>query len=577
MVRRIFIALALTLCTTCGGPPPAEHVAQRSAILITLDTTRADAFDAFGGAHHVTPVLDGLAAESVCYRFAHSVAPLTLPAHTSMFTGLYPPQHTVRGNGPAMVPEGLTLLAERAAAAGAQTAAFIGGLSLDRAYGIARGFETWTQPKQDPTCTNGLVSSRPASAVVADARAWFAKRDRSRPFFLWVHVFDAHARYEPPRSFLDLAGGDPYLGEIATYDAALGLLIADLRREKVLDEALLVVLADHGEARGDHGEDTHGCQTFESTLHIPFFVRHPDGARKGEHTDEPACSVDVAPTMLEWLRLPPLAAGDCDGVSLLHPVPEGRGSYFEAYSGWARFGWSPLVGWVDREAKFVYSTKPRLFRLVDDPGEEHDVLAQAPREAERGRERVRWIFERGPAKAIRPRLASISSDAIAALGYGENGEFEPEYPDPFTVTDLPPPFECLDEYNEFADAQNLNILGKHAEAASKLERVIAANPRCLDALDEWAASLIELKQWQRAVEVLQDRVRRPPERTSTHQKLVRCYTELGDKEKTREHALRVLDLLIEASERRNDSVQAEHFRKLRADGRANGAVSPTDR
>ncbi len=228
---------------TCGSSEPVDA---RSVVLITLDTTRTDALRAFGGERDVAPHLDALASESVLYVDARTVAPLTLPAHTSMLTGLFPPRHGARGNGPAMVSQDAVTVAERAALAGFQTAGFVGGLTLDRAYGIAQGFEVWSQPAETSHRLLGQVSDRPAESVVLDALSWLKARDRSRPFFLWVHEFDPHAPYAAPREFVEQAAGHAYYAEVARMDAALGDLIGELRKQEFFERGLTCVVADHG-------------------------------------------------------------------------------------------------------------------------------------------------------------------------------------------------------------------------------------------------------------------------------------------------------------------------------------------
>ena len=164
-VRSGGLALLLAVASGCSEP---EAVDSRSVVLVTLDTTRADALLAFGGEREVAPALEALARESICFTNARTVAPLTLPAHASMFTGLYPPRHGVRNNGPASLSSEADTLAEHAARAGFQTAGFVGSLALDRAYGAAQGFDAWTQPAGGDDRVRGQISDRVGSDVIAD-------------------------------------------------------------------------------------------------------------------------------------------------------------------------------------------------------------------------------------------------------------------------------------------------------------------------------------------------------------------------------------------------------------------------
>jgi arylsulfatase A-like enzyme len=552
------IAAASLACSRSGE--------RLSVALITLDTTRRDALGCFGGRPEIAPNLDRLAAESLRYDQARTVAPLTLPAHASMFTGLFPPRHGVRENGPARLSSAATTLAESALAAGYETAGFVGGLTLDRAYGTAQGFEHWTQPPPAPRPEPGIIADRPASAVVADARRWLEGRDRERPFFLWVHVFDAHAPYAPPAGSLERARGDAYLGEVAACDAALGELFGDLERDGLLDRMLLVVVADHGEALGEHGEDTHGLLCYDATIRVPMLVRHPDGWRAGEAADEEVSVADVCPTLLEAMQVQ--VPDGLDGLSLYRRgAPEERGVYFESHVGWARFGWSPIAGWCDAEGKYAHSSSPQFFRVRGDPGETRDEIAALGPGADRYRGRIQAVHSAPRIEADPTELAPVSAeDPVAELGYGDSHDFLPDYPDPLAPTDRPAPHERTGEHRVYLQANAHIEAGQPAEAAAALEPIVAAEPWNRSALDALALALADLRLWRRAIDVLLQRLDLPPERLSTHRLLVRCYTELGDEARARAHTLRSLELMIELHERRGEPEIAERYRELHRQG-----------
>jgi arylsulfatase A-like enzyme len=562
MTRRVAALLLSIVGAACSAEAPVDA---RSVVLITLDTTRCDALDSFGGTRGVAPRLDQLARESVRYVEARTVTPLTLPAHASMFTGLYPPRLGVRANGPAMLPEEAETVAERALARGFQTAAFVGGLSLDRAYGPAQGFQTWTQPADSPTRALGAISDRPANEVVAEALAWLAVRDRARPFFLWVHVFDAHGPYVAPTEYLERADGQPYYAEVAHLDAQLGQLFDALAAESYFERGLLCVVADHGEALGEHGEDTHGQHLWDSTLRVPFFVRYPDRARANEESQEVVSVADVGPTLLEAMGLdvPP----GIDGVSLYKKrAPTGRGTYFESLAGWARFRWSPMCGWIDAQHKYVHSSESWLVAPRSDPGE--TTLLEDRAAVELARASIQRVLA---APRLESRaLAATETRGVAVLGYGDSGEFEPEYPDPLAPTELPSPDARLDEYRAFTAAQTLVQLRRYSEAVPKLEQLLRDNPQSVHALDELAIALVELEDWPRALDVLRRRAELQPDRLSLHRNLVKCYLALGEAEQARRHTLRALELLIEAHERRGEHELATGYRRIYANEVSSG-------
>jgi arylsulfatase A-like enzyme len=528
--------------------------------LITLDTTRLDALGVYGGVPGLTPSLDRLAERSLRYRWARSVAPLTLPAHTSMFTGLYPPRHAVRGNGPSVLSREATTVAERARRAGFQTAGFVACLALDRSYGIAQGFEAWGQPAARTDRQVGQVSDRPARAVVVEAKQWLAARDPSRPFFLWVHLFDPHAPYDPPAPFR--SERTPYHGEVAAMDAAVGDLVAALEQHALLDDVFLAVVADHGEGLGDHGEQTHGTYVWDSTLRVPFFLHYRDGFGAGEVSLETVSVVDVAPTLLEAMELE--VPDDLDGLSLYYQsVPSDRGVYFESYDAWRRFGWSPLVGWADAQGKYVRGGGEQLFDARADPDESADRLAAGDALPARYVEGIGGVLALPALEPAGDRAVSAEILAeMAKLGYGTTHERAPEYPDPLADFGRPDPRERIEQFDTFRRARDLVESGDTARAIELLDEIVAANPYNATALDWLASALIASNQWERAVEVLRSRLVLPPEQIATHRDLVKCFTALGDREQARLHSIRSLHLLVEVHELRGERQQASKYRAL---------------
>ncbi|MCZ6599113.1 MAG: sulfatase, partial [Planctomycetota bacterium] len=400
--RSFLTALLAATASSCGG---GGDCGPRSALLITLDTTRYDALGCTGGPPGVSPNLDALAAEGVLYEQARTVCPLTMPAHASIFTGLYPLRHTVHMNSMLALPSSAHTLAERASQRGFQTAAFIAAVVLADDFGLAQGFERYDQPAPPLVQREEIhYDRRPANEVADDAIAWLAERDPERPFLLWTHFFDPHVPHDPPGEFLRAGKGDPYLGAVAFMDHHIGRILAALDEEGLLDETIVVVVADHGEARGDHGESTHGVLAYDSTIRVPLIVRHPDGWRAGERSDEIVSVVDVFPTLVEALELG--GPGDVDGVSLhRRRAPPDRGVYYESYYGFFSYGWSPLAGWADARGRYLHSSAPEYYALTDEE-ERVDLIAEQD-ELERYRRAIDSI-------AGRSRLTRDANDTAAA-------------------------------------------------------------------------------------------------------------------------------------------------------------------
>jgi arylsulfatase A-like enzyme len=498
---------ALVLVTSCRGKAAEGPL---SGVLITLDTTRADALSCYGRHAGVTPELDELARESLRFEQAQTVAPITLPAHASMLTGLIPPRHSVRDNGLFAVPQSASTLAERAGERGFETAAFVSAAVLSAPWGLSQGFDVYDGLVEGPSRTGQYIDSRVGFETVARAKAWLAKRDRSRPFFLWVHLFDAHAPFQPAPQYLAQVGGRHlYLAEVAQMDAAVGQLVDGLRSSGDLDRSLVVVVGDHGEMLGAHGEETHSILCYQEVLRVPLLVRMPDGARAGTVEPRVVSVADVYPTFVQALGLG--APGDVDGRSLLDAArPAEAGAYFESYAGFLNYGWSPIVGWIAPDGKFLHGTRPELYDLRSDPQEARNLFDPTAPFVARAHEAI-------TALAARPALAPDASSAIGErqreevrrLGYAGAGDPSAVVPTPLTPTGLSDARDSLDELARFYEAMTLGGQGKRAEAIPLMRAVVDENPGNTFALNVLAGVLNEDGAYREALEVLQ---RIPPER-----------------------------------------------------------------
>jgi choline-sulfatase len=213
--RAALVALSLAVLCLAAGCGGGNEVRDPNLVLVTLDTVRADHLGCYGDAEAVTPVLDRLAAEGIRFAQASSPVPLTLPSHTTILTGLLPPHHGLRNNGAGALPGGPATLATLLAGRGYRTGAFVGAFVLDHRFGLARGFEVYDDEiPRDPRAGTSLEAERPGRDVVDRALAWLGRED-ARPFFLWVHLYDAHAPYMPPAAWAARHPGRPYDGEIS--------------------------------------------------------------------------------------------------------------------------------------------------------------------------------------------------------------------------------------------------------------------------------------------------------------------------------------------------------------------------
>ena len=507
--RATLFAAALCAATLCvpalgcreGTSPDADG--RPSAVLITLDTTRADALGCYAGPPGLTPHLDALARESVLYRRAYAVTPLTLPSHTSMLTGLYPIRHTLRTNGESTLPPSAFTLAEAARKGGVQTAAFVSAVVLDDAFGIDQGFDRYDTPKRTLEKTTTEYADRTYSELVAGVRDWLAQRDKTRPFFLWVHVWDAHGPWNPEPEFARRAPGNPYHGDVAQADHTAGLILEALREAGVYDETFLAVVGDHGEAFREHGEVSHGVYCYESTLRVPLLLRYPDGYRAGETSDEVVSVADIRPTLAAALGLRPDTG--LDGRSLYRAgVPADRGVYFESYYGWLIYDWSPVAGWIDAHGKYLHSTQPEFYDIASDPHEGTNLFATRGEDAERYRRAITEIASR-PALdgAEAAELDEEQRARIAALGYGSAGPRSAPLPHPLQDTGLRPPRETAEELQLILRATDLLNAGRGGEAEQLHRQILDRNPNNYYSLEFLATLLMQRKDFAAAAPLLQ--------------------------------------------------------------------------
>jgi arylsulfatase A-like enzyme len=406
-------AIALIACAAAAVFP--WHPRPTSLVIITLDTTRADRLSVYGFNNVPMPGLERLAREGVVFDRATSVAPLTLPAHCSLFTGLFPPAHGVRDNADGALAAEQTTLAEMLRARGFQTAAFVSSVVLDADRGLAQGFDHYSAVSRPaPSTRSAGPPRRPADAVVNDALQWIEAHD-DKPFFAWVHLYDAHRPYEPPEPFRSQYD-DPYLAEIAFADSQIARLLATLEDRKVLDRTIVVAVGDHGESLGEHGERDHGIFVYESSMQVPLIVRVPGLAPRRVGTL--VSLVDIVPMLLDLFQIP--APSHLDGLSLApalrgQAMPE-RELYGESMYP-SRFGWSPLRMVRDTRLKYIDAPRPELYDLEADPFEQHDISSQRPLVVAGMRARLDAIGAEKRAGIPGSSPSDETLRALASLGY----------------------------------------------------------------------------------------------------------------------------------------------------------------
>ena len=478
-----------------------------------------------GSTRGLTPSLDAFARTAVVFTHAYAQAPITTVSHATILTGTFPPFHHVNDFGsplPASVPYLPALLRD----AGYRTAAFVGSLILDPRNGAApgfdRGFDVYDAGfrLRRPGDDRYQTVERRGEEVTARAGQWLASAGGG-PWFLWVHLYDPHDPYDPPPDLKKRFTAAPYDGEIAAVDRAAGHLIAAAGAT-----TFVAVAADHGEALGDHGEDTHGMFLYEAELHVPLIVRVPGLSTPGSWISSRVRLADLAPTLVEAAGVAVPAAMQGDSLVRLKPdaTDADRPAYAETEYPRRAFGWSPLTAWRADRFLYVRAPKPELYDLIADPNAGRNLAAGRPRIVDgMQRELDEFIRKSGGAARTTGRESTIDPDLarrLAALGYVSGS--------------TPPPASGVDAKDRIALANALHAAqmevddGAFERAIPLLERVTASEPNVKLAQLQLGVSRAHQKQYARAVQPLKKAIALDPEDMFAHYELGVALYETGD-------------------------------------------------
>ncbi len=493
-------------------------------VVVTLDTLRADRLGCYGFAGIQTPNIDAVAADGVVFEQATATAPMTLPSHASIFTGLIPPHHGVRDNGGFFLDASKATLAERMKQAGYATGAFVGAWVLDSRWGLDQGFDTYSDhfDLSKYRVVNLGTVQKTGDEVMDLAIPWLDSV-KQKPFFAWIHLYDPHAPYEPPEPFAARYRGQPYLGEVAYTDQVVGRLVSWLKTAGAWDNTILVLMADHGESLGEHGEKSHTFFVYDAVVHVPFIVRTPWGDR-GRNSAQVA-TVDLMPTVLDLVGLE--AQESIDGRSLarlvLDPAAEAGGlAYSETYFTRFHYGWQHLRALRDGTWKYIDAPKPELYAIREDPGETKNVFKANSRRAED----LRLAMERmgGSGAQAAPDKSSLDPETLqrlAALGYVGGG---PKV-DPQAI--LPDPKDKIGLFGRIGEARALARDEHYDEAVRKMETVIAEDAGIIDAHITLGGWLRQLKRMADAMAAYKRALEIQPDNEQALSALAEIYREQG--------------------------------------------------
>jgi len=547
---RGWFSLVFLVASALGAnPTPATSAPPKvkppNVILITLDTTRADRMGFLGSTRGLTPNLDALAQQSVIFTRAYSQVPLTTASHATILTGTYPQFHQVNDFGVPLA-EDLPYAPYIFRGDGYHTAAFVGSLVLDpvarSAPGFDRGFDTYDAGfhRRRGGEDRYQAIERRGGEVVAHALAWLTAHPQG-PLFMWVHLYDAHDPYDPPEPYKTRYAATPYNGEIAYVDSVVGTLLARLKKQGLYDGALIAVMADHGEALGDHGEITHGIFLYDETIHVPLLVKLPHERAAATRVDARVGLVDVMPTMLEvagiaipsavqgesLLRLLPPAAASASGEKSPE-APRDRAVYSESDYPHRTFGWSSLRAL--RTGKYLYVDAPRkeLYDQTGDPNAEHNLSTTSAAVTNTLASQLEAFRLKTSSKKEAPKVAVDPGlqERLNALGYVATDSSSQAMPG-ITETGADPK-DKVQIVNLLHRAEMLKEETHFQEAVPLLEQVIALEPGLPITYLQLGTALVSLQEYEKAVPILRKAVEMRPDLTVPRFQLGSSLFETGD-------------------------------------------------
>ncbi|MGH9497862.1 MAG: sulfatase-like hydrolase/transferase [Terriglobales bacterium] len=522
--------LGLFLC--CAAIPGLGATAPRpNIILITLDTTRADRMGFLGSKRGLTPNLDALALQGVVFTQAYSHVPLTTASHTTILTGTYPQFNHVNDFGVPLSPR-LPYLPDLLRQHGYHTGAFVGSLILDpldgTAPGFDRGFDVYDAGfhLRRHGADRYQTVERRAASVVDHAVRWLSQLPKG-PFFLWVHLYDAHDPYDPPPPFNTRYASQPYDGEIAYADSALAKLFTELRKHGLYQETLIAVMADHGESLGAHGENTHGVFLYDETLHVPLLIKLPASRAAGKRIASRVGLVDVAPTLLNeaGVQVPSAMQGE-PLQTMLSAAPEDRPAYAETDYPHRAFGWSSLRAL--RLGKYLYIQAPHreLYNQDLDPGEIHNLAANAKAVSETMAAKLD-AFRQKTSQTLVDLAKPDPEQArkLQALGYVASDSSSRVASNMLTGAD---PKDKIEVSNLLHDAMFDVEDARYQQAIPLLQRVLKEQPEMPVANMQYGIANARLKHYDRALGPLQKAVQLLPDNGMGHYELGLALFETGD-------------------------------------------------
>lgn len=522
-------------------------------LLITLDTTRADHLGCYGFAEATTPALDVLARSGVKFTRAYCNAPLTLPSHATMMTGLYPAEHGLRVNGEKSLAENVTTLAQIFASHGYRTAAFIAAFVLESRFGLDRGFQTYEDydaPEADEIFDDTSMYRYRSGNKVADSAVSWIRKNRRRPFFCWVHFFDPHRPYYPHPAFDGRYRDSPYDSEVAFMDTQVGRLIEGLKKNKLLERTVIVVAGDHGEGLGEHGEIEHGLLLYNSSMRVPLIVSCPGRIPREAEVEELISIVDLFPTILELFGWMPQehTSGRSFAAALSGEPIRPRPVYAETEFPLTEYGWSPLQGVIAEEWKYIRAPREELYNLREDPRELKNMAVERPEVTARLKTHLASLeSEMVKYETSDVKMDKLSREILASLGYvGGGGSLTKD------TRSLRDPKDVIELRSLFIEATGDIERGNIVKAEASLRKLIKESPETYAFRSKLAKMFYDRGMYEKAAEKFKEIAEMAPDKYGSHYNLGKALIKVGSYDEAIQALRRALEIYPDETSAHNN-------------------------
>jgi arylsulfatase A-like enzyme/Tfp pilus assembly protein PilF len=504
--------------------PVASTPEISNIIIISIDTCRADYLSCYGYPRPTTPNIDQVAREGILFENVISPIPVTLPAHSSMLTGTIPPYHGVHNNIHYKLAESNITLPEILKPHGFNTAAIVSAYVLDSQFGMSQGFDYYHDEFVEIQ-RNVFGSERQGHETTRFALEWL-DQNQEENFFLFLHYYDPHHKYNPPEPFATEYKDNPYAGEIAFVDHCIGQVIEKLKKLNLYDSSLIIVAGDHGEMLGEHGEEEHTYFIYQSAIKVPLIFKLPGQSKTGKVKNLVGL-IDVVPTIcgLLGIEIPAQVQGEdlsfCMGQKQ-SPNQE-RYLYCESLVP-TRFKANSLLGVVADGWKFIQTTRPELYDLKMDPAETKNLIDEQPQRARFLQEHLQQMLEQAVRKASPDSRLNLDAQAIKRLqslgyvagGIDEDFRFDQSREDP----------KDLIEYHvSFQKAAELAYEKKHAEARAIFEKLLTERGGYYDIYSQLSHIAKDQKDFPSAIKYLTKAIEINPKNNNDYNNLGLIYAE----------------------------------------------------